>query len=355
MTTADASTSASASATQPRESARLLLPAVPTHYDLSYERIDMKDPFDFVGRVDIHMQGQPQELLTTAAEASSSSITLHCHQVQIIEAALHFEGVILPAQALHYHMRNQTCTILFDSNNAIWKPDTVYILKIAFHGVVNDLLCGLYRSTYVDPTEGTTQTIITTQFEPCDARRAFPCFDEPALKATFTLSVRVPVDLQVISNTPPVKILTEDNTTGFQRVTFGTTPKMSTYLLALVIGQFDSISTTQNDILTTVYTVPGKALQGQFCLETASRCLEFYQDLFGIAYPLTKSDLLALPDFAAGAMVRTNVMSAYIDAINHAFTKPRFLLLCVVAPYLILLPLLARKIGGKHSFRSRLE
>jgi puromycin-sensitive aminopeptidase len=143
----------------------------------------------------------------------------------------------------------------------------------------------------------------TTQFEATDARRAFPCADEPALKATFQLTVTIPADMQCISNTPFSASYTTAIAPGkaVKTITFQKTPKMSTYLLALVVGEFDGISSTSNQIVTTVYTVPGKADQAEFCLATASRALELYQKLFHVPYPLTKSDLLAIPDFAAGA------------------------------------------------------
>jgi puromycin-sensitive aminopeptidase len=114
---------------------------------------------------------------------------------------------------------------------------------------------GLYRSSFVG-LDGQSHTMATTQFEATDARRAFPCFDEPALKATFCLKLCIPGHLQCISNTPPSSIhTTYVGTTPTKTITFQTTPKMSTYLVALVVGQFDSISKTSNQIQTTVYTV----------------------------------------------------------------------------------------------------
>jgi len=285
-----------------KEDARLNLPFIPNHYEISYERIDLKT-FEFAGTVEI--QATARSDVDVAAFANS--VTIHCLEVQIIEAKLHYEEITLAAEKLHYHVRNQTCKIVFPSTSPLWQKGRNYILKVSFRGELNDKLCGLYRSTYVDVSDGTSKIIATTQFEPTDARRAFPCFDEPALKATFSLTVRAPVDLQVISNTPPEAVFTEPNRV-FKRVKFQQTPRMSTYLVALVMGKFDSVSATtfsktyNNRITTTVYTVPGKAEQGVFCLDTAARCLDFYQDEFGIPYPLTKSDLLALPDFGAGAM-----------------------------------------------------
>ena len=259
--------------TDSKKDARLKLPIVPTHYELSYERIDLKS-FTFAGTVAIEAKGRSEDIVASFP----NSVTIHCHEVQIIEAKLRYEETILSAKELLYHVRNQTCTIVFEApdDTKIWKEGREYILNLSFRGEVNDKLCGLYRSTYVDAADGTSHIIATTQFEPTDARRAFPCFDEPALKATFSVTVRAPVDFQVISNTPPETVLTEDNRM-YKKVRFEQTPRMSTYLVALVMGKFDSVSATclskshRNRITTTVYTVPGKAEQGLFCLDTAKR------------------------------------------------------------------------------------
>lgn len=264
--------------TSDKESSRLKLPFIPKHYEISYERIDLKSS-DFAGTVEIHASARDDTNLASFA----NSVTIHVLDVQIIEAKIQYENVTLAAEKLHYHIRNQTCTVVFPASSdkgvfSVWKKGRDYVLKISFHGVLNDKLCGLYRSTYVD-RDGIAQTIATTQMEPTEARRAFPCFDEPAHKATFALTARAPVDLQVISNTPPAAVFTEPNGV-YKRVRFQQTPRMSTYLVALVMGKFDSVSTTSfsktynNRITTTVYTVPGKAEQGTFCLDTASRYVQ---------------------------------------------------------------------------------
>ena len=156
-----------------KKDARLKLPFIPKHYELSYERIDLKS-FSFAGTVAILAQGRSQDEVGTSFP---NSVTIHCHELQIIEAKLQYEDVILSAQEFNYHIRNQTCTIVFSSSNEttkIWKDAREYILKLSFRGEVNDKLRGLYRSTYVDATDGTSHIIATTQFEPTDARRAFP-------------------------------------------------------------------------------------------------------------------------------------------------------------------------------------
>lgn len=293
---------------------RLPAIAIPSHYAVTYHRIDLV-AHTFEGQVVLDLTSLP------IVPSHSSSLVIHARELQLSGAALKEaktqnqdkEGgdcVSFDAVEFRYQLHHQTCEIVFPPGFE-WKPSTPYQLTMHFSGILNDVMAGLYRSSYVN-LQNQTVTMATTQFEPTDARRAFPCFDEPALKATFQLSVqRIPAHLQAISNTPVISSHTsyyiaddDDNKHLVKTVTFDTTPKMSTYLVALVIGEFDAVSCTSStsQIQTTVYTVPGKAHQGTFCLDTASRCLDFLQEIYGIPYPLRKSDLLAIPDFASGAM-----------------------------------------------------
>jgi aminopeptidase N len=175
---------------------------------------------------------------------------------------------------------------------------------------------GFYRSSYKS-LDDEDRIMATTQFEATDARRAFPCWDEPSFKATYSVTLHVPVisgrSIVALSNTP-TESLTEtldgsannsaNNSAKTKVYTFSKTPLMSTYLLAFVVGEFDAIShtSTTTKIATSVLTMPGKGHQGAFCLTTASAALDFLNDYYGVDYPLTKSDLVAIPDFAAGAM-----------------------------------------------------
>jgi puromycin-sensitive aminopeptidase len=272
------------------------LPALvkPTHYELFYKHLDF-ERFTFEGSVSIRC--------TALQSLKETQVVLNAFDLQLIRATLstNDDNSTTEAETFHYHLRQQRCTIIFGAVNFVQESKD-YVLLIDFRGTLNDQMCGLYRSTYIG-LGGKTHIMASTQFEATDARRAFPCFDEPALKATFQLKLCIPSHLQCISNTPIASCHTHyNNVSTTKTVTFQTTPKMSTYLLAVVVGQLDGISTTSNHIVTTVYTVPGKAEQGQFCLDVASRCLDLYQELFHIPYPLTKSDLLAIPDFASGAM-----------------------------------------------------
>src|ERR1039458_6308745 len=175
-----------------------------------------------------------------------------------------------------------------------------YVLSIGFKGLLNDQLRGFYRSTFAD-AGGTAHTIATTQFESTDARRAFPCFDEPAFKATYEVTLVVPAGLSAYSNSPAAKDTPLDD--GRREVSFTPTMKMSTYLVAFVIGPFESTPAVNVDgvPLAVVYP-PGKGHLADFALEIVAFSLRFFSEYFNIPYPGEKVDLLAIPDFAAGAM-----------------------------------------------------
>ena len=173
-------------------------------------------------------------------------------------------------------------------------------LEIEFAGVLNDKLRGFYRSQYT-AQDGETKYLATTQFEATDARRAFPCWDEPAMKAKFNLTLVIPANLVAVSNTSPVEDLPENN--GLKRIRFAETPPMSTYLLAFVIGDLRSIEQkASNNTLIRVWTTAGNENKGAFALDVSVKLLEYFNDYFGIQYPLEKLDHIAIPDFAAGAM-----------------------------------------------------
>lgn len=176
-------------------------------------------------------------------------------------------------------------------------PATV---TLVFTGILNDQLVGFYRSTFIDP-EGTTRTIATTQMEATDARRAFPCFDEPAKKASFVISLVVPDGLAAYSNSPVVS--EEDAGEGRRLVRFAPTMVMSTYLVAFVVGPFEATDPVDIDgTPVRIIYPPGKADLAPFAEEVAAFSLRYFTDYFGIAYPGDKLDLIAIPDFAFGAM-----------------------------------------------------
>jgi len=191
-----------------------------------------------------------------------------------------------------------------------------YQLSIRFDGIHNDQLAGFYRSSY-KRSDGTTSWLVCTQFEATDARRCLPCVDEPAAKARFDVTLFVSPTLAAVSNMPVLSRQTTGDSVaegealsrglvypaGLVRYTYYSSPVMSTYLLAFIIGEFDYISrTTASGTEVRVYTALGKTHLGRFSLDTAVAALEFYNEWFDTPYPLPKCDLLAVPDFAAGAM-----------------------------------------------------
>ena len=173
-------------------------------------------------------------------------------------------------------------------------------VSMTFSGTLNDRLHGFYRSTFLDDA-GSTRTIATTQFEATDARRAFPCFDEPDLKATFSITLEVPAGLSGFSNSPVISEEVLDN--GSRLTRFATTIPMSTYLVAFVVGPLEASEAEDVDgVPVRVVHVPGKDHLTSFAHEVAAHALRFFTEFFGIPYPAEKLDLLAIPDFAFGAM-----------------------------------------------------
>jgi aminopeptidase 2 len=176
-------------------------------------------------------------------------------------------------------------------------------LDIKFVGELNDKMAGFYRSYYKKP-DGTSGILATTQMEPTDARRAFPCFDEPALKAKFTVTLVAEKSLTCLSN---MDVASESeqvsNGTTKKAVKFNVSPLMSTYLVAFIVGELNYIETKAFRVPVRVYAPPSEDIEtGRYALEVAAKGLEFYEKTYGMPYPLPKMDQVAIPDFAAGAM-----------------------------------------------------
>ena len=274
--------------------AAVLLPdsVRPVHYDLALT--PNFDDFTFAGAVDIAVQMAP----------GTTEIVLNCVEIDIASAAVSWTDVSgeqeHAATAIAYDADAERAIISIPPTPTAGLVGNQH-LKIAYTGQLNDKLRGFYRSQYTNP-EGATAYLATTQFEATDARRALPCWDEPAVKATFQVTMHIPQELAAVSNTP---IIAERNggAPGVKTVVFDTTPVMSTYLLAFVVGDLAQITKEAADgTIVGVWTTRGKERQGEFALDTSVKLLSFFNDYFGIRYPLPKLDHLAIPDFAAGAM-----------------------------------------------------
>jgi aminopeptidase N len=171
-------------------------------------------------------------------------------------------------------------------------------LRLDFTAKVNAFGRGLF---YVDyPTDAGVRRMISTQLEPADARRIFPCWDEPAFKASFALTVTVPQDFLAVSNMP---VATEEPiASARKRVSFAPTPKMSSYLFVLSAGELERITADAGGVAVGVVATKGKAEKGRFALENAVKLLGYYNEYFGEKYPLPKLDLIAVPGGFGGAM-----------------------------------------------------
>ena len=178
-------------------------------------------------------------------------------------------------------------------------PQGKYALHITYTGNLNDKLKGFYRSSYI--YKGQKEYVLTTQFEPTEARRAFPCVDHPSYKATFDVTFVIPKEYSAVSNMLPIK---EKNlTSAIKSISFETTPVMSTYLLYFGIGKWEILERkAKSGLLLRGITTQEKSKYTEFALEVTEKCVDYFADYFDYPYILPKLDVLAIPDFATGAM-----------------------------------------------------
>ncbi|NXX54251.1 ERAP1 aminopeptidase, partial [Scopus umbretta] len=228
----------------------------------------------------------------------TSAVILHGKRLHITGAAVEAgsAGAAQEVRVLEHQSFEQVALLAAEPLQAGHN----YTLSIQYAANLSESFHGFYKSTY-RTREGELRVLAATQFEPTAARMAFPCFDEPAFKARFSIKIRREPKHHALSNMPIVKSvnitpwLVEDH--------FDTTVKMSTYLVAFIISDFKSISkVTRHGVKISVYTVPDKINQADYALDAAVKLLDFYEDYFSIPYPLPKQDLAAIPDFQSGAM-----------------------------------------------------
>ncbi len=211
--------------------------------------------------------------------------------------------------SVSYDNQNETATLTVthyekDSRGGNWEQTLVpgdYTLHLEYTGILNNKLRGFYLSKYKD-SKNNEHKIATTQMEPADARRMFPCFDEPAFKAQYQITVKIDPNLTAISNAQISKKYF-DAVSNKQVYEFAPTPKMSTYLVALIVGPFESTqSINKSGCEIRVWTVKGKTKLAYYARNKAGDLLPYYNHYFNIKYPINKLDLIAIPDFEAGAM-----------------------------------------------------
>ena len=249
----------------------------PQHYELAL--VPDADHLRFSGRVRIEI----------AVIAPTSSIILNVDELILDEAVV--DGMDR-ANAIQLDAKRQRATLDFSHPVAAGRHE----LTIAYHGVVGKATMGFFAMDYDSPA-GKRRTL-ATNFEPASERRFMPSWDEPNLKATLSLTVIVPADRMAVSNMPIASTETLPNKQ--KRIRFATTPKMSTYLYFLSIGDFERASTKVDGTEVGVVVNRGDAKKGRYALDEAAKLLHYYNDYFGIAYPLPKLDLIVAPGFITG-------------------------------------------------------
>jgi puromycin-sensitive aminopeptidase len=264
---------------------RLPKTVVPTNYKL--ELAPDLDKFVFAGKTEIEV-----DVLEATDKVKINSKELVIHEVK----ATAQDGKSIDGR-IALDEDTEIATITFGTALAKGK----WTLAFKYDGTLNDKLKGFYRSFWQDD-KGQKHTIATTQFESTDARRAFPCFDEPEFKATFDVTLIVPSNLTALSNGAITE--SKDLGNGTKRVSYERTMQMSTYLVCFCVGEFvSSEPKTVNGIEVRIWTVPGKQDLTDFAMRAACFATDWYEKYFEIPYPGGKKiDHIAIPDFASGAM-----------------------------------------------------
>ncbi|KAJ6638248.1 Aminopeptidase N [Pseudolycoriella hygida] len=273
---------------------RLPTSVIPFAYDIDLIPFIWPNNFTFLGEVRILVSIDKITNNITFHAEESVKIKKENVRVKLMNAG---NGSRNPDEVLakqEYDAKTQLYVITFPKELHIGE---MYEVRIKYEGVLDDFLQGFYRSSYVEGNQ--TKWLAATQFQPTDARRAFPCFDEPALKAKFKLRIARPRNMTSLSNMPKKREI--DHVNGlpdFVWDVFEETVPMSTYLVAFVVSDF--VSKTSGKF--TVWTRREAARSADYALQVGPKLLNFFESFFGIEYPLPKVDMIAVPDFTAGAM-----------------------------------------------------
>ncbi|XP_019622952.1 PREDICTED: aminopeptidase Ey-like isoform X1 [Branchiostoma belcheri] len=272
---------------------RLPSSLVPVHYQIELQ--PNLDTFTFIGSEHITIQCLEStdyillnSRLLNITDGSVSLLTARGETVDVKRWFLYPENEFFVVQAAQILQRGEN-----------------YVLSVSFSGVLRDDLRGFYRSSYLDHLTGETRHLATTQFSAIDARKAFPCFDEPAMKATFHVTLVHQSEYTALSNMPIRQ--SEMRQDGWTADHFDTTVRMSSYLVAFVISNFtyrENVTGLHGNITLKVWARPDAVANGEvdYAIAVASKVLTYYEEYFGIPFPLPKLDMAAIPDFPFGAM-----------------------------------------------------
>ena len=290
---------------------RLVEKFKPEHYELKLDLMQAKNR-EFNGIVDIFGEINDEK-----------EIALHSKDLEI-------KKIIFANDIKLNFSKVENDEILVNIEKLNFKKGDKIQLKIEFSGKITDAMHGLYLCYYKE--NGEEKELFATQFESHHAREVFPCVDEPEAKATFSLEIRALSDLEILSNT---EIIEKNENGNIQQVRFAKTPKMSTYLLAFVLGDFQRVSkkTKSGVEVSVLATKVQKSELMEFPLNFAVRVLEFYEDFFGQKFPLSKCDHIALPDFSSGAMENWGLITyretALLAGKNSSISSKKYVALVI--------------------------
>ena len=258
---------------------RLSENVIPSHYSLAFTP-DLKAA-TFSGN----------EVIDISIKEPTDAITLNAIELKFQSVEIDVRDNGMQSGSVSLDTEKQQATLTFPKSI----PAGDATLRIHFTGILNNELRGFYLS------KTARRSYAVTQFESTDARRGFPCFDEPAFKATYDISLTIDAGDTAISNSA-IASDTPGPGPGKHTLVFGTTPKMSTYLVAFLVGDFQCKSGEQDGVKLRVCATPDKVRLTPFALDVAKFALHYYDHYFGIHYPLKKLDFIGIPDFEAGAM-----------------------------------------------------
>ena len=246
------------------------------------------------------------ETIKLEARSPVHQLVLNALELEITEASL--DGKPLPKSTIKIDKEKELLTLALPSETAAGD----HTLALGFSGKINQQGQGLFYMHYQDQGNGTKKIMLGTQFEATDARRFFPCWDEPAFRARFQLTTVVPENWLAVSNMP---VESEKKIDGGKELRFAATPSMSTYLNVFVAGELDLIESRSGPTQIRVIATKGKVEMGRYALDATAQILQYYNDYFGVPYPLPKLDQIALPGGFGGAMENWGGITYYESAL----------------------------------------
>merc|ERR1719431_1916989 len=234
----------------------------------------------------------------------ASNVTLHVADMKVENktvVVMEKGGNNLHVDGINYDKDREFLIARLGQNLEVGK---IYIIKIHYTAYLKDNLKGFYRSVYKDPKTGKDEYIAVTQFQATDARRAYPSFDEPGIKAKYEVSLGRKKDMSSISNMPIVREGVEMvGSDEYVWDHYQESVKMSSYLVAFVVSKFEYRETTrENGVRFRIWSVPHSLDQTEYARDIGPKILEFFEGYFNVKFPLPKQDMIAIPDFGAGAM-----------------------------------------------------